>query len=177
MHKTVFTIEEHPKAYIGYASVQWKLWDMAHFELDVAKEILEDFKNDEHPMSYDEETDRFKLWDEGFGDYVFIVGEDCHTEEGIKHLYGIGAGSWLWDSANEGIRRYLAEGIEDFIWEYDTYAYWDCFGIEWNRESVVEQIRTQLRELTTFQKTYNVWCREELTKDELFEELSKLLTV
>jgi hypothetical protein len=174
MRKSVFTLEEHPKAYIGYASAQWKLWDMAHFELDVAKQIMEDF---ELPISYDEGNDQFKLWDEGFGDYIFVKGEDCHTEEGIKHLYGIGAGSWLWEGVNEGIRKHLAEAIEDFIWEYDTYAYWDCFGVEWNRESVVEGIKNQLRELTIFQQVYEIWHTEELSRDELFDGLRELMTV
>ena len=171
MRKSVFTIEDHPKAYIGYVSSQWKLWEMAHFEFNVAKEIINDFQDS---ISYDEGNDQFKLWDEGFGNYIFVKGEDCHTEEGIKHLYGIGAGSWLWESANEGIRRFMAEGIEDFIYEYDTYHYRDeCL----DRMQTVEAIQNQLRELTTFQSVYNIWNNEELTKDELFEELSKLLTV
>lgn len=171
MRKSVFTLEEHPKAYIGYASAQWKLWDMAHFELDVAKQIMEDF---ELPISYDEGNDQFKLWDEGFGDYIFVKGEDCHTEEGIKHLYGIGAGSWLWEGVNEGIRQYLAQGIEDFIYEYDTYEYKDQCD---DREEVVEGIKNQLRELIIFKKVYEMWHDEELSRDELFDGLREFINV
>lgn len=178
MHKAAFTIEEHPKAYIGYASpLKWKMWERPFFELDVAKEIAEDFKYDEHPMSYDEGTDTFKIWYEGNGRYNEIKGEECQTEDGIKILYGIGEGNWLWNSPNERNLYCLAEGIEDFLWEFDTYAYWDCFGIEWNRESVVEVIKNQLKELKTFQQVYEIWHNEDLSQDERFDKLSKLLTV
>ena len=176
MYKAALTLEEHPKAYIGYtSSTKWKgVWDMPHFELDVVKEMIVDFQDDEHPMSYDEGIDSVVLWDEGIGYYRIIKGNDYHTAEGIKHLYAVGSGNWLWSEATERKCYYLAEGIEDFIYEYDTYGYRDV-GIE--RDEMVEAIKEQLKELTTFQQVYEVWHDEELSQDERFEELSKLLTV
>lgn len=180
MHKAVFTIEDYPKAYFGYCpNYQWKgIWDMAHFELDEAKRVAEGFNETaEHPMEYDPIYDQFFVWDEGNEDYDFVKGEDCQTEDGIKHLYPIGAGNWFWSAVDDMKCFYLAQGIEDFLWEYDTYAYWDCFGLEWDRDFVVKQIKTQLKELTTFQKVYEVWNDEDLSQDERFDKLSKLLTV
>lgn len=175
MHKSVFLLEDYPKAYMGYTpDMKWELWDMPHFELATAKEIMEDCKHDDHPISYDEGNDYFKVWDEGNGRYRMVVGMDCETEDGIKHLYAIGSRSWMWDSANEGIRRYLAEVIEDFIYEYDTYHYRDeCL----DRMQTVEGIHNQLQELETFKQIYDVWCNEELSRAERFEELSKLLFI
>ena len=69
---------------------------------------------------------------------------------------------------------YLAEGIEDFIYEYDTYEAKDSYD---SREEMVAAIKNQLKELTVFQQVYEVWNNENLSQDERFEELSKLLTI
>jgi hypothetical protein len=177
MHKAVFTIEDYPKAYFGYCpNYQWKgIWDMAHFELDEAKRIAEGFNETaEHPMEYDPIYDQFFVWDEGNEDYDFVKGEDVITDDGIKHLYPIGAGNWFWSAVDDRKCFYLAQGIEDFLYEYDTYSYRDV-GIE--REEIVEAIKEQLKELKTFQQVYEIWESEELSQDERFDKLSKLLTI
>ena len=125
-------------------------------------------------MKYDEVYDQFYILDMETEELEKWKGEDIQTTEGIKHLYGIGAYSWVWDETTKEDCRCLAERIEDFIYEYDTYGYRDV-GIE--RDEMVEAIKEQLKELTTFQKVYEVWHNEELNQDERFEELSKLLTV
>jgi hypothetical protein len=124
-------------------------------------------------MEYDPIYDQFFVWDEGNEDYDIVKGEDLMTEDGIKHLYGIGAGNWLWSAADERKCFYLAQQIEDFIYEYDTYGYRDV-GIE--REEMVEAIKNQLKEPTIFQQVYEIWHDEDLSQDEKFEKLSKLLT-
>lgn len=175
MKKAVFTIEDYPKAYIGYTSpIKWKCWDMAHFELAEAKRVAEGYNECvEHPMTYDSIYDQFYVWDEGNEDYDIVKGENCITEEGIKHLYGIGAGNWFWSAADERKCFYLAQGIEDFLYEFDTYGYRDV-GID--REEMVEAIKLQLKELTVFQQVYEIWHNEDLDQDEKFDKLSKLLT-
>lgn len=146
-----------------------------HFELAEAKRVAEDFnKCAEYPMQYDEIYDQFYILDTETTELETWKGEDIQTDEGTKHLYGIGAYSWVWDEATDRDSNYLAQGIEDFIYEYDTYGYRDV-GID--REEMVEAIKTQLKELTTFQQVYEVWHNEELSQDEKFEELSKLLFV
>lgn len=200
MRKAVFTIGEEPKAYIGYTSGRlWNGWATPYFELEEAKRVVEDFnKCAEYPILYDEgigqffiaepidETKEFKkfttleefialgsdMWEFGIEDKW--IGEDIHTSGGIKKLYGIGAYSWVWDEVTDIDCRLLAEGIEDFLWEYDTYEHKDQYA---DREELVEGIENQLRELKTFQRAYEVWHSEELSQDDRFEELRKLLTI
>jgi hypothetical protein len=176
LKKSVFTIEDYPKAYIGYTSpMKWKCWDMPYFELEEAKRVAEGFNEcAEHPMEYDPIYDQFYAWDAGNEDYDFVKGEDFLTEDGIKHLYGIGAGSWLWDGITESKCQCLAASIEDFIYEYDTYHYQDeCL----DRMKIVESIQTQLKEWSIFQQIHEIWNGDELTSDEVFEKLHKILKI
>ena len=176
MYKAVFTIGEYPKAYIGYTS--GKLWNgfaTPHFELEEAKRVAEgNNETAEYPMQYDEIYDQFYILDTETTELETWKGQDIQTEEGIKHLYGIGAYSWVWDKATDRDCKWLAEGIDDFLYEYDTYSYRDV-GIE--RHEMIEAIKEQLKELTTFQQVYEVWKNEDLNQDERFDRLSKLLFI
>ena len=176
MRKTVFTIGEFPKAYIGYTEGNsWNGWATPYFALDEAKRVAEGFNEcAEYPMQYDEVYDQFYILDTETEELETWKGINVPTPEGIKHLYGIGAYSWVWDEANDQDCKYLAEVIEDFLYEYDTYSYRDV-GID--REEVVEAIKIQLRELKIFQQAYETWHNENLSQDEKFEELSKSLFV
>lgn len=169
LNKAVFTLEDHPKAYIGYAiPIKGNHWIMPYFEFDVSVQILKDF---EDHILYDKGNDQFKIWDEGIGDYAFIKGKEFITDEGIKHLYAIGSGNWLW----KGIKCFdLALGIEDFIYEYDTYHYRDeCI----DRMQTAEAIQNQLKEFTVLQRVYEIWHNNTLTKDLKFEKLGGILTI
>lgn len=176
MHKAVFTIGEEPQAYIGYTSGRlWNGWATPHFELEEAKRVAEGFnKCAEIPMHYDVVYDQFYVLDKESGELEKWKGEDIHTTEGVKHLYGIGAYSWVWDEATDRDCNYLAEGIEDFIYEYNTYEYRDQYD---GRDEAVEAIKNQLKKLTVFQQVYEIWHDEDLSSDERFDKLSKLLTV
>lgn len=171
MHKAVFTIGEYPKAYIGYTSGKlWNGWATPHFELAEAKRVAEGFNEcAENPIFYNEQSKTFYTFD---GE--IWKPETVQTADGIKYLYGIGAYSWTWDEVDERDCHYLAESIEDFIYEYDTYGYRDV-GIE--RWEMVDAITNQLKELTVFKQVYEIWHNEDLTEDERFDKLSELLTV
>lgn len=176
MRKTVFTIGEYPKAYIGYTSgKRWNGWATPYFALDEAKRVAEGFNEcAENPIFYNEESKTFYTFGTDSISAEMWKEETVQTEEGIKHLYGIGAYSWVWDEATDQDCKWLAEGIEDFLWEYDTYHYQDeCL----DRMQTVEAIKTQLKELTVFKQAYEVWKNEDLRSDERFNKLSKLLTV
>lgn len=174
LRKTIFTIGDESKAYIGYTAGRlWNGWATPYFEKAEANKVMEEFnKCAEFPMQYDEVYDQFYNYVEGFEDYEFWKGIDYPTTEGIKHLYGIGAYCWIWDEVDDRDCFYLAEGIEDFIYEYDTYNYHDE-GID--REEMVNKIKTQLKELTVFQQVYEIWHDDELTSDEKFEALGGIL--
>lgn len=123
MRKAVFTIGEEPKAYIGYTSGKlWNGWATPHFELEEAKRVAEDFsKGAVWPMEYDEVYDQFYIMDLETMEFEKWKGEDIRTEEGIKHLYGIGAYSWVWD---EESAKSVSKGIEDLFWDYDISVSW-----------------------------------------------------
>jgi hypothetical protein len=176
MYKAVFTIGEYPKAYIGYTSGRlWNGWATPYFELEEAKRVAEGFNEcAENPMQYDEVYDQFYILDKESGELEKWVGEDIQTTEGIKHLYGIGAYSWVWDEATEEDCNFLTDVIEDFIYEFDTYEYRDV-GVD--REEMIEAIKYQLKELKIFQQVYEIWHNEDLSQDERFEELKKILFV
>lgn len=118
MHKNVFTLDGFAGAYIGYADgSNWNGWAMPYFELPEALEVAEGFNEcAEHPMEYDRVYDQFYVWDEGNEDYDIIKGRDFITDHGVKHLYGIGAGSWTWD---EEFSKPIADFIEELFWDYD----------------------------------------------------------
>lgn len=171
--KSVFTIEDYPKAYIGYFTPIKTKYPMAHFELEEAKRIAEGFNEcAEHPMEYDPIYDQFFVWDEGNEDYDIFKGKDILTEDGIKHLYEVGKG-WLWDTPSELRCFYLAQQIEEFIFYHDTYNYMDENDLK--RYDVVEQIKTQLKQLLTYQQVYELWNNEDLTAEQKFEALGKEL--
>lgn len=174
MRKSVFTIGEYPKAYIGYTSgKRWNGWATPHFELEEAKRVAEGFNEcAEYPMQYDNIYDQFYILDTETKELETWKGIDIHTAEGIKHLYGIGAYCWVWDEAIDQDCKYLAEVIEDFLYEYDTYNYRDV-GID--RMQTVEAIKNQLKELITFQQVYEIWHDEDLNQDEKFEKLRRNL--
>lgn len=176
MRKSVFTIGEYPKAYIGYTKGdRWNGWATPRFEKEEALRVAEGFNEmAEYPIQYDKVYDQFYMLDLENAELITWKGTDVHTDEGIKHLYDIGAYWWVWEEANDIDYLCLAQGIEDFLYEYDTYGYRDV-GID--REEMVEGIKNQLKELTTFQQSYEIWHNEELSQDERFEKLSKLLTV
>ena len=175
MKQLVFTIGEEPQAYIGYTSGRlWNGWATPYFEKEEATRVMRDFNKDaETLMCYDEEADTFRIAETECTDEEVWVGKDYQTDDGIKHLYGIGAYSWVWEFVDDRDCLYLAQVIEDFIYEFDTYGYRDV-GID--RAEMVEQIKTQLKELTVYKQAYELWHKE-LDDDAKFEELSKLLTV
>lgn len=174
MRKSVFTIGEYPKAYIGYTSgKRWNGWATPHFEFEEAKRVAEGFNEcAEYPMQYDNIYDQFFILDTETKELETWKGIDIQTTEGIKHLYGIGAYCWVWDEAIDQDCKYLAEVIEDFLYEYDTYEYRD---VEIDRMQTVEAIKNQLKELTTFQQVYEIWHDEDLNQDEKFEKLRREL--
>ena len=176
MKKAVFTIGEYPKAYIGYTSgKRWNGWATPYFEFEEAQRVAEGFNEcAEYPIQYDEVYDQFYILDNESGELEKWPGEGIHTADGIKKLYGIGAYSWVWDEITDQDCYSLAEGIEDFIYEYDTYNYYDIYA---DRAVVVEELKIQLKELKTFQQVYEIWHDEELSQDERFDKLSKLLTM
>jgi hypothetical protein len=181
MYKTIFAIDGIAQAYIGYTSGRlWKGWATPYFEVAEALEIMEEYNklNTKEPMHYDERLDRFVVIDSDGIQYEPLEswkGNNIKTDDGIKHLYGIGAYCWIWDAVTDGDRRGFAQQIEEFIYFHDTYNYWDEYDLK--RDEVVESIIKQFQDLNTFHKAICIMRREDLKAEEILEALGKILTI
>lgn len=176
MKKRVFTIDDNKLAYIGYTiGEKWKHYDVPYFDMDTAIQIVEEFNTiSEYPIIYDDVYDQFYLYDEANEEHEIYKTKEFKTAEGIKKLYSIKGWYWEWEEFTEGNINTLAEGIEDWLWEFDTYHYQDeCL----DRMQTVDTIKNQLKDLETLAEAIEIYYSDLLSADERFEELSKLLTV
>jgi hypothetical protein len=124
-------------------------------------------------MKYDKDNDTFvhKIADDETEEWK---GRNYLTNEGVKHLYGIGAYSWVWETTTQADIESVAQRIEDFLWELDTYEHRDQYD---DREELVEKIIKQLRNLKTLKQVLIALYTEDLTEQELFDKLGKELKV
>ena len=177
MYKKVFTIDGFDYVYIGYTSGRrWNGWATPHFELAEALEVMHEYNecSDEILMEYDKMHDQFYKLDKDSSELETWKGEDYNTPEGIKHLYGIGAYSWVWDDITDYDIENIALRIEDFIWEFDTYHYQDeCI----DRMQKVETIQKQLKEFNTLKQAIKIFYNDDLTEELKFEKLGGILRV
>lgn len=66
----------------------------------------------------------------------------------------------------------IARGIEDFIWEYNTYEHRDQYN---NREELVKKIKTQLKEFSILKQAIKIFYNDNLTEELKFEKLGGIL--
>lgn len=140
MYKKVFTNDGFDYVYIGYTSGRrWNGWATPYFEFAEALEVMHEYNEcaDEILIEYDKVYDQFYKLDKDSGELETWKGEDQYTTEGIKHLYGIGAYSWVWDDITDYDIENIAQIIEDFIWEFDTYEHRDQYD---DREELIDSI-------------------------------------
>ena len=177
MYKTIFTIDGIAPAYIGYTSGRlWNGWATPFFEKNEALRVMQDYNKDTgNPMQYDEATDSFRVAETEYTDEEVWTGKNINTDDGVKHLYGIGAYCWVWDAVNDDDRRYLAQQVEEFIFDHDTYNYMDEY--DNRREQVVNAIIEQFQDLNTFHKAICIMRDEDLTAEVRFEKLGGILNV
>ena len=176
MYKKVFTIDGFDYVYIGYTSGRrWNGWATPHFEFAEALEIMHDYNEcTETSMQYDKVYDQFYILDKESDEFEVWKGKDYNTTEGIKHLYGIGAYSMTWDNITNYDIDNIARGIEDFIWEFDTYEHRDQYD---DREELVESIIAQLKDFNTLKQAIRIFYNDDLTEELKFEKLGGVLRV
>jgi hypothetical protein len=177
MYKTIFTIDGFVPAYIGYTSGRlWNGWATPFFEKNEALRVMHDYNKDTgNPMQYDEATDSFRVAETEYTDEEVWTGKNINTDDGVKHLYGIGAYCWVWDAVNDGDRRYLAQQVDEFAFEYSTYDYRDeCDAV---REKIVDNIAKQFQNLDVFHKAICIMRNEDLTEEARFNALGGILNV
>lgn len=165
MYKTVFTIGDSSNVYIGYTDgTLWNGWATPYFELSEARKVMLDYN-----LTYDAKTDVFTLSEDDI--IETWKGYDTQTQDGTKHLYDIGAYSWVWDTYSA---REVALAIDEFIWEWDTYSYWDVFGLK-EREEVVKQLTEQLNPIR-IQKVIQILNGNNSAESKL-DELAKIISL
>lgn len=176
MRKSVFALCDDHNAYIGYTSGRtWNGWATPYFTLEEAQRLQADFnKGIDNPMLYDVNKDAFVLKYEDDDEPYIWEGEDIQTVDGIKHLYGIGAYSHIWDELGESEKRSLAQQINDFLYDYDTYSYEDEYD---DTDEVLAEILVQLANLHTFVKAYEIMYNDWYGADQIYTKLTDLLTL
>lgn len=176
MRKTVFTIDDNKLAYIGYTiGEKWKHYDVPYFDIDAAIKIVEEFNTiAEYPIIYDSIYDQFYLYDEGNKEYEIYKPKEFKTAGGIKKLYPIKGWYWEWEEFTEVNIQSLAEGIEDWLWEFDTYHYQDeCL----DRMQTVDTLKVQLKELEILAKVIKIYYSDILSAEEKYNALREELKV
>ena len=175
MHKMIFTMECFSHPHIGYTlGKRWNGWATPFFEIDEALKLMEEFNQcSEDRMQYDEVYDQFTILHND-GEFEYWKGKNYNTNEGIKHLYGVGAYSWIWDDITKYDIYAMAQRVEDFLWESDTYEHRDQYD---DREDLVEEIAKQMQDLKVCKQVFIVFYDFSLTGEELTEKLGKVLRV
>lgn len=97
MRKTKFVICDNKKNYEGYTDgTLWNGWECPWFTKEVTEEIMKDLNKEGVETEYNKDTDSYIVECEGSDPDIFD-GADIKTEDGIQHLYPIGAWCWIWD--------------------------------------------------------------------------------
>lgn len=174
MKKQLFTIDGFKYPHIGYTEgKRWNGWATPYFEIDEALDVMKEFNisKPEDPIIYIEANDTFihKVADD---EIEIWKGTNYNTDDGIKHLYGIGAYSMTWELIIKQDIYVVAQQIEDFLWELDTYECRDQYN---DREELVKKILAQLQDFKTLKQAISAFYGEELTEQELAEKLGGVL--
>lgn len=102
MRKTRFEICDDERNYEGYTDGRlWNGWECPWFTKEVTEQIMRDLNSDGVETEYDAATDSYIIQVENCDQPDVFEGYDVETEDGIKHLYPIGAWCWIWDETRE----------------------------------------------------------------------------
>lgn len=174
MKKALFQIDDGP-VYIGYTNGdRWNGWATPYFPFEEAQKIQAEFSQGvDFPMLYDVNKDEFRIKYDDDEPYIW-KGEDIQTVDGIKHLYGIGAYSHIWDELGESDKRSFAQQIHDFLYDYDTYEYRDVVD---DADEFIGDIILEFANLHTFVKAYEIMYNDAYNADEIYTKLTELFTI
>lgn len=165
MRKMIFTTNgfEHP--HIGYTrGGDWNGWATPNFEIAEAMAIMGEYNEcTGNPMLYEEATDTFRVAETEYTDADEWKGRNCHTEDGLKHLYGIGSYSWTWECINDVDIRNIAQRICEAIE--------DVCSIEIAEDDIIKQ----LQNLDILKRMIQVLYNEDLTDLQMCGEFGTTL--
>ncbi len=166
MRKSAFQIDDGP-VYIGYTNGdRWNGWATPYFTLEEAQKVQADFSQGvDFPMLYDVNKDEFRIQYDDDEPYIWR-GEDIQTVDGIKHLYGIGAYSHIWDEVEEADKRYLAQNISELMDEYQD---------EWDEDEAIKLFIAQFADMELFVKAHAIMENAWIGPDIAYTKLAELL--
>lgn len=175
MKKMLFTIDGFSYPHIGYtAGNRWNGWATPYFEVDEAFAIMGEY-NKERPddlITYDEAGDTFmlRIADD---EIEMWKGVNYQTDEGMKHLYGIGAYSWVWENVTKQDIHSIAQRIADLMWENDTYLRFEhC-----DAADMTVAIAEKLQDLNTLKPAITAMYVDDLSEKALIQKLEVILNV
>ena len=97
MFKSKFQINDGP-IYDGYTDRDhWNGWACPYFTREVAEQIAREVNDGDCTMCYDKANDAFVYKEYGEEETNIFKGKDIQG----KHLYPVGAYSWIWDDLSE----------------------------------------------------------------------------
>ena len=76
-----------------------KGWECPWFTKEVADEMMRDLNKEGVEAEYNPKTDSYIVQAEDWEGPDIFDGADVETEDGVLHLYPIGAWCWIWDEA------------------------------------------------------------------------------
>ena len=175
MRKALFQINEGP-IYMGYTNgARWNGWATPYFTFEEAQKLQAEFNQDvQSPMLYDVSKDVFILKYEDDDEPYIWEGEDIETEDGIKHLYGIGAYSHIWDDLGDEDKRYLAQNIAELVIECDQEWYEDHFECG---DDLVDYFIDAFDDIDIFAKAHIIMNNALLDTDKIYTQLTELFTL
>ena len=176
VRKSVFYIDETP-AYVGYTNGDlWNGWATPYFTLEEAQKIQAEWnKGVEFPMLYDVSKDEFCVKYDGDDEPYIWKGEDIKTVDGIKHLYGIGAYSHIWDELDDYGKQYLAQNICELICEYHQEWYENHF--ECGDDLMDYIIEDVLVDIDVLAQAYTIVNDESLDDKSRIDKLAEVLAL
>ena len=161
---------------MGYTNGDlWNGWATPHFTYEEVQKLQAEInQNEGMRMFYDCNADRF-YWQHEDDDVPYSwKGEDIQTVDGIKHLYGIGAYSHIWDELGIEDKRYLAHQIIELIADIDPYEYGDSYD---NEDECLEAILEYFEDINVFAKAHEIMNNATLNCDEIYEKLGEILNI
>jgi len=155
--KSMFAIEDGSE-YVGYTTGEgWKVYESPYFEKEVVEQIFID--TEDVVWGYNELQDyyTYHLLDhaiEDVNDLPVVRGTFIETIEGTKHVYQLGAGSWIWSERSD-FETYIASASTSHSW-VDEYTI--CKTTSW--ENMQRWIDNRMKEdkcfmITIWQKNKN----------------------
>ena len=164
--KSMFAIEDGPE-YVGYTTGEgWKVYESPYFEKEVVEQIFIDTQD--VVWGYNELQDyyTYHLLDhsiEDVNDLPVVRGTFIETIDGAKHVYQLGAGSWIWSEKSD-FEQYIVSASTSHSW-VDEYTI--CKSSSWEQVSI--WIENRMKEDKCFMIT--IWQKD---KDKEAEVIKKI---